>query len=165
MNYLGIPILLAIVVATPAVADTNFNFGIGIRDESGSEDRLPALSVAADFGPAKWIVRPEVGFAAGFDPLYGGTETEISAGIVHYWNRPKLRVHLGGGFVDISTAHLYDRHSDGGMYAHTGVSWPVRGKLRLGLDLRSLWADDFEVGDAEISVGYLQISFLMGWRF
>ena len=165
MKKLGVPVLLALMMASGAVADMNLNFAIGTRNESDSEERLPGLSLGADFGPATWPVRPEMGLAVGFDPLYGGSESELSAGIVHYWTRPKLRVHLGGGLAAVSSDLGYNEGSTGGMYAHTGVSWPVGRKLLLGLDLRSLWADSIEVDESEFTVGYLQISFLMGWRF
>jgi len=165
MRKLGLSVILAVVMPSASVADMTLNLGLGIRDESGSEERLPSLTLAADFGPVDWIVRPEVGLGIGFDPLYGGSETELSAGIVHYWTRPRLRVHLGGGLAAISSDHGYNKGSTGGLYGHTGVSWAVGRKLLLGLDLRSLWANSIEVDETGFDVGYLQISFLMGWRF
>lgn len=158
-------ILLALV-GSSAFAETNLNLvPVGIRDERASEERLPAISLAADFGASTWIVRPEVGIVVGFDPLYGASETELAAGVVHYWNRPKMRIHLGGGLAAVSVDRGYNDGSTHGGYLHTGVSWPVGKRLHLGLDLRSLWADSFRVDDYDVSAGYQQIAFLMGWRF
>ena len=165
MMKLGALFLLAFMVASGAVADLNLNLEVGIRDETHSETRWPALSLVTDFGSASWIVRPEVGLAVGMTDIYGGNATELTAGIVHYWTRPKLRVHLGGGLSALSSVPGYGKGSTNGVCAHTGVGWPVGRKLELGLDLRSLWAESIEVNETEFSVGYLQISFLIGWRF
>ena len=165
MKIAGISVLLALVMASGAAADMNLNLAVGTRDESGSEERLPSISLAADCGPESCVRRPEGQFGVGLDPLYGGQETELSAGIVHYWKRPKLRVHPGGGVAAILADHGYNEGSTGGLYGHTGIGWFVTRRLLLGLDLRSLWADKIEVDESEFSVGYLQISFLMGWRF
>ena len=165
MKKAGVLISLALMVSSVAVAGQNLNIAVGTRNETDSEERLPGLSLGADFGPAGWIVRPEVAFGVGFNPLYGGNKSEFSAGIVHYWTRPKLRVHLGGGLSAVSSDYGYNKGSTSGAYAHTGVGWLVGRKLALGFDLRSLWADRIEVDETEFSVGYFQISFLLGWRF
>lgn len=162
-------ILLCVVLlgsgAGGSFGEVNLNLGTGIRYEHEREDRLPALSLAADFGSANWPVRPEVGLAVGFDPLYGGSETELSAGIVHYWNRSQMRIHLGGGLAAVSTDYGYNQGSSNGAYVHAGLSWALGRRFLLGLDLRGLWADSLEVEGSEFPVGYQQIGFLMGWRF
>jgi len=161
---LSCEILLALG-GTGAFADVNLNLGVGIRDERDSEERLPAMSLAVDFGAESWWVRPELGVVTGFDPLYGGGETELSAGVVHYWTRPKMRIHLGGGLAAVSVDHGNNQGSTGGGYFHTGVGWSVSKRFLLGLDLRALWADSFEAHGSEFPVGYQQVAFLMGWRF
>jgi hypothetical protein len=157
------PHLLALVVVActaASCAEAQFNLAFGARDEANS-DTLPAMGVAADFGPETWPIRPEVSVSIAFE-LLGGDETEISGGVVHYWEPGWTRVHLGAGVSKISTGSGANTGSSTGFYVHGGLSWQFRATW-MGIDARYVHAEDFESNGTTFPVGYFQIAFLLGW--
>lgn len=157
--------LLALVVAGyagSAFAEPRFNLAFGTRDETDSEERLPAVGIAADFGGDGRLLRPEVGLSIGFDPFYGGDETELSAGVLAYWEPRAGTVHFGGGFSNVSSDWGANSGSSTGVYLHGGITWRQRSH-RIGFDLRYLEAHDFEAFGTRVPVGYFQLAFVLGW--
>jgi len=159
-------LLLATIIGastTAVVAEPYVNLTAGTRDETDSEERLPALGLTVDFGRDAWPVRPELGFSIGFDPLYGGDETEFFAGAVGYWDGTgSTRFHLGGGFSNVSSDWGANTGSSTGIFLHGGASWPAR-RHRIGVDVRYLDADDIEPFGTPYPVGYFQIAVLFQW--
>ena len=160
--YRWLVALIAALFADAAVAELNVDFTAGNRDETDLEDVLPALGIAVDFGQDRWPIRPEFGFTVGFDPLYGGSETELSLGGIRYWEAGASRVHFGVGFSDVSKDWGANVGSSTGVYVHSGATWPLD-KRRLGFDVRYLNADDFMAWGAPFPVGYVQVALLFVW--
>ena len=157
--------LLVLVVASSAnaaLAETNVTLVAGNRDETDREDRLPAVGVGADFGKEHWRIRPEFAFAIGFDPLYGGDETEISIGGIGYWDAKAARIHFGAGLSDLSSDWGANSGSSTTAYVHGGATWPIKTR-RLGFDVRYLDADNFTVAGGSFPVGYLQVGVMFIW--
>jgi len=155
-------VLIAAVSSDAAFAEVNVNLLAGTRDETDSEDRLPAFGIAVDFGQDGWRIRPELGFAVGFDPLGAGEETELSIGGIAYWQAETSRIHFGAGLSDVSKDWGANQGSSTGVYVHGGVTWPLKAR-RLGLDVRYLNADDFMSYGVPFPVGYLQIALQFVW--
>src|SRR3954454_18854685 len=102
---------LLLLAGAPALrAEVNLILAFGIRSERDS-DRLPAVALAADAGPSSWTLRPEVGMHIGFNPLYPGYESELSVGMVHYWELSRCRLHLGAGAASLSSKFGYNEGS------------------------------------------------------
>src|SRR6185295_3569682 len=94
-------VLLMIGLTLPLLAEVNFGINLGLRDEDDEDNTFGVFGLTGDFGPASWIVRPEVGLFTDFDALDNEIEVEKSVGIVHSWRRPRYRINLGGGFTSV----------------------------------------------------------------
>lgn len=156
--------LLAILAALAASAacGANVNGTLGVRDETEDEDRLPAAGIAADFGPERWIWRPEAGVAVALDPVFGGNETEFSFGVLGYWQPSVARIHFGLGVSSLSSDFGANSGSTTGAYMHGGLSWPTRTRW-IGLDVRYLGAGDLRIDGTRFPVGYFQFAVLFGF--
>lgn len=151
-------LLLAVASSSRAAVDLSLSFGVRHeRDSSG----LPAVGLAADLGSRSWPVLPEAGVQIGLNPAYFGTETELSLGLVHYWDFSKYRLHLGGGAASLEDSEGSTR----GGYLHGGVAWSRGGSLSLGIDLRILKVGDLNVNGVSYPVSYKQLAFLMRWQW
>jgi hypothetical protein len=160
----GLLILLLWAGETAAQAQVNLGLLVGVRDESDGEDRLAAIGLTADFGRSAWILRPEIGIFTGFDPIFGGTETEISLGLLHSWERPTVRLNLGAGLASLSSDFGFRKGSATVGYLHGGAEWLRAEGASLGLDLRYVGDSDIEVEGTSFGVGYLQLAFRMTWK-
>ena len=149
-------------VYAQAAHPANLSLTVGSRDETGAEDRLLSAGVAVDVGSTGWPVRPEFGATIGLDPVFGGDETELSLGAVRYWNSSAARFHLGFGLARVASDFGANSGTSSGVYCHGGMSWG-RTSTRVGLDIRYLNAEDFEVSGARFPVGYLQIALLINF--
>jgi hypothetical protein len=155
-------VLIAAVSSDTALAELNLSFAAGTRDETDSEDRLPAVAAAVDFGHDRWRIRPEFGLTIGFDPLYGGDETELSIGAVSYWKAETSWIHFGAGLSSVSSDWGANSGSSTGAYLHAGATWPLKAR-RIGFDVRYLNADDFTAWGTAFPVGYVQIALFFVW--
>ncbi|HXU46704.1 MAG TPA: hypothetical protein VN783_14350 [Thermoanaerobaculia bacterium] len=149
---------------TAVQAQVNLGLLTGFRDESGSEDRLAAVGFTADFGRSAWVLRPEIGIFASFDPIFGGQETEISLGLLHSWTRPKVRLNLGAGLTSISSDFGFNQGAATVGYVHGGAEWLREERASLGLDLRYVGDSEIEVDGTSFGIGYLQAAFRMTWK-
>jgi hypothetical protein len=164
MRYkVGVLTVLLWAGVTAAQAEVNLGFLAGIREESTGEDRLPALGFTADFGRSSWVLRPEVGLFTGFDPIFGGNETEISLGLLHSWTLPKVRLNLGAGLASLSSDFGFNDGTATVGYVHGGAEWRREEGASVGLDLRYVGDSDLEIDGESFSVGYLQAAFHMTW--
>jgi hypothetical protein len=150
----------ALLAAGLASAEPRFTVTAASRDETDSEDQLPAAGFFVDFGAEGWRARPEVGVTLGLDPLYGGHETEISAGILGHLDAANLRVHFGGGLSRLASDFGANADTTGGYYLHAGASWGIARRFRLGFDVRYLTADDLVVYDTPLPAGFFQLGAL-----
>jgi hypothetical protein len=165
-RFLVLTALLILFCSSASRAEVNFNLFLGIRDETGSSDRLPAVGIAADVGPSSWFVRPEFGAQIGFDPIFPGYESEYSLGLVRYWDLTgRGRVHFGAGVARLGSSFGFNEGSSAGGYAHGGIVWSRGEDLSLGLDLRFLKASDIRIENDSFPLGYTQLTFLMSWRW
>lgn len=162
-RLLMVTALLMLAVSSPSMAAVNMGLFFGLRDETRSEDRLPAIGLAVDLGPTSWIVRPEVGAQAGFAPIYPGYESELSLGLIHYRDFAKGQFYLGAGIASLASRFGYDEGSSQGNYVHGGVLWSRGEDLSLGIDLRFVKADDLRIDDTSYPIGYTQLAFVMSW--
>jgi hypothetical protein len=154
--------LVAALCATAASAQPKLSAIVGIRDETNSTERWPAIGVGADFGSYRWRVRPEVGLSLGFDPFDDGHETELFAGAVTYWHLVRTRLHLAAGVTSVSSDWGPFDGSSSGAYVRGGAMLPVKSHW-LGIDARYVDADDLDTLGTTFPVGYFQISLLFGW--
>ena len=155
-------VLIAVLFTDAVIAELNVNLTAGNRDETDLEDVLPAVGVAVDLGQSRWPIRPELGVTLGFDPFYGGDETELSVGGVRFWDAGKSRVHFGAGFSEMSKDWGANVGSTTSVYAHGGATWPVSTR-RLGFDVRYLDADEFMAWGVPFPVGYVQVALVFVW--
>jgi hypothetical protein len=153
---------LAVLLADAALARPHFNLTVGDRDETDRDDRLPAIGMSADFGPDGRLIRPEFGVALGFDPIYGGNESEVSAGAIAYWEGGASRIHFAAGLSSVSSDFGANSGSSTGIHVHGGVSWQKRSRW-MGVDVRYLEGRDLHVYGTSFPIGYLQFAFLLGW--
>ncbi len=162
LTLIGLLALVAATCASTAYAEPHFNLTFGSRDETDSEEELPAAGIAADFGREDQLIRPEIALSIGVDPVYGGNETELSGGLLGYWEPGESRVHFGAGLSNISSDWGANSGSSTGVYVHGGASWRL-GSAWIGFDIRYLSADDFEAFGTPFPVGYFQVAVLLGW--
>jgi len=71
--------------------------------------------------------------------------------------------------LDVTGAHGED-DTVVGAYARAGLLWDVSDRLRLGVDYRHLFADDFEIdfgpgAEIEADADYDQVVFSVGWCY
>jgi len=164
-RLLMVTALLVLAVCSPLAAEINMNLTFGLRDETRSEDRLPAMGLAGDFGPSSWILRPEIGAHAGFNPIFPGYESELALGVIHFWDSSKGRIYLGAGVASLDSKFGFNEGSSKGAYAHGGIVWSRGEDLSLGVDLRYVKADDLTIDDTSFPLGYVQLGFVMSWRW
>jgi hypothetical protein len=145
-----------------ALADTNINLTVGPRDETHSEDRLPALGFAADFGPDAWVFRPELGITLSFDLVGSGDEAELGAGAIGYWDAAAFTAHFGIGASSLSADLLGDSATNSGLYVHGGLSW-AGGWRRIGFDVRYVKTRESNIGGTSVGGGFVQLAFLIGF--
>jgi hypothetical protein len=163
--------LLLLFSATSLLAEVNFGLNLGLRDEDDEDHTFGVFGLTGDFGPASWIVRPEVGLFTDFDVLDNEVEIEESVGIVHSWRRPRYRINLGGGFASVPSQSPFVDESAQGGYIHAGMEYVREEGSAFGLDLRYVNAEELEdpggpiVPGGPVSVDYVQLSFVIHWHF
>jgi hypothetical protein len=177
-----IVMLVAVCLASPALAGGNANFLLGLRsldnDFEPVEDQN-ALGVTVDFGVSDWPINLEVGahISSEEDSIrIGGssidvdvTITELTFGVVKIWEVGGGNVHpfVGGGL----TAYMADIKVEGektddtapGLYAHGGVFWRLGEAFNIGVDGRIVQGVDLDFEGDSVDGNYLQTSLILGW--
>lgn len=183
----AVMVLVTSSLVSPALADGNVNFMVGLRSLEGDvwdtlDDQI-LFGAMVDLGDADWPVHIEIGAFYSDDKLtdtilgfgslsFSASVADVGVGVQKGWDlRHGFRPFVGGGLavatahVAISGAgvHLSDSDTSAGIYGHGGILWRIQPRLNVGLDLRALRGTDIELAGMEDDADYLQVSLLLGW--
>ena len=184
-SLLGLMLILAMAAAaTPALAEGNANFVLGLRwlDEDDWEpvEEQGVFGVTVDFGKNDWPVNLAAGLMiSGKEEDVGaldltGTISELSFGVLKTWEKGsdgKTRPFFGGGLsflsaeieIDGPGGSVSEDDNSGAIYAQGGVYWRIGSRFNIGGDVRVLFGSDLEALGIEGDADYFQLGLLLGW--
>lgn len=155
-------------------------FGMRFLDEDDYDpvEDQPAFGFDYSFEPPGSPVGFEVGLMGSYqedDILGADLEVgigEVYGGVRKTFGEPGsvLRPYVGGGAsvinvdVEISGAGSDDDSSLAG-YVHGGFLGQLGESFFLGLDLRTLFGSDIEIGGVDGDADYVQLGLVLGWAF
>ncbi len=165
-NALSVRLALSVLVClvTPVYGDSTISVLTGTRDLDHSEDVLPSLSIYYQIDLNHFVIKPEASATLGFDPLYGGSEYDLSIGGVYQVENKAFNIDLGSGLSYFSSSYGVNEVDGTAYYMRAAITWNISNSHALGFDIRKLKEINSNATVVENSskVGYLQTSLL--WR-
>ena len=186
---IGAAIVLAMgATATPALAEGNANFVLGLRalddDDWEPVEEHVVFGVTVDFGKEDWPIHLAAGYMgsrseeeeAGLD--IKATVSELSFGVLKVWDSSNTRPFVGGGLAALNAelevdipgffgfpggASVTADDTSLAFYAQGGVFWRIGSRFNIGFDARALFGSELEDAGVETDADYFQLGLLLGW--
>jgi hypothetical protein len=169
--------------------DGNATFALGWRELDDEPAWRPveeqfAIGIELDMRPEDFPLGFELGMVGsyGYEDDINLTAIDVEGSIGELYLGPRLTLELaddvlhlyGGGGVTFAWAQyegilgsvsIQDDDATVGAYAHGGVYVAVAEQVRLGFDVRGVFATDVELFGVNTDVDYLQLAFTFGIGF
>lgn len=139
-----------------SLAETNLSTVMGARHLNDSQDVLPVIGFNLTTDRYHPDLLPELTANFSFDPVYGGGEYDLGAGLAYFYHTNGAKVILGGGVSYFSGGYGANESEGYSIYGHCGVISTIAVDLRLGFDLRISEELSSKANYDDPDIGYFQ---------